>query len=247
MKPAHAQRIHIGTSGWSYPHWKNRWYPLELSQDEWLRYYAGRLSTVEINASFYRLPSTQTLKAWRRRVPKGFFFSVKASRYLTHMKKLSAPARPLERFFRRVHHLGNPRGPVLFQLPPRWHRNAERLGHFLEALPAGWKYAFEFRDPSWLHQETYDLLARHGAALCIYDLNGRLSPKILTADFVYVRLHGPNGPYKGSYSTTVLAGWIGAFATWASQGKDVYCYFDNDQYAYAALNAQRMRRMVEND
>jgi uncharacterized protein YecE (DUF72 family) len=236
---------HIGTSGWNYPHWKKRFYPSEIPSSRWLHYYAGRFSTVEINNSFYRLPSEETFVKWREGVPEGFTFAVKASRYITHMKKLKEPIESLEQFLRRVQLLEDRRGPLLFQLPPRWSRNSERLKEFLEALPAGLPCAFEFRDRSWFHEETYRALEAHNAALCIYELAGESSPRRVTADFVYVRLHGPGDAYQGSYDTVTLAGWAGALTSWTRQGRAVYCYFDNDQNAYAAHNALELARMVE--
>jgi uncharacterized protein YecE (DUF72 family) len=202
---------------------------------------------VEINNSFYNLPSRSTFARWRESVPEGFAFAVKASRYITHMKKLKDPMDSLERFLERVQHLEGTRGPILFQLPPRWNRNGERLKGFLEALPPELPCAFEFRDPSWFAEETYAALERHNAAFCIYELSGSVSPKRITTDFVYVRLHGPGGAYQGSYDTSALAGWAGAFSSWNRQGKSVYCYFDNDQNAYAAHNAVELADMMRRE
>jgi uncharacterized protein YecE (DUF72 family) len=236
---------HIGTSGWNYPHWKRRFYPEGLSSSNWLGCYARRFSTVEINNTFYNLPSASTFAGWREGVPEGFIFAVKASRYITHMKKLKDPKESLERFFERVHNLGERQGPVLFQLPPRWHRDRERLEGFLEALPAGKPFAFEFRDTSWHHEQTYAALEAHNAAFCIYDLAGVTSPKRVTADFVYVRLHGPGGAYQGSYGARALAEWAEAFRAWNLEGRSVFCYFDNDQDAYAAHNALELARKMQ--
>jgi uncharacterized protein YecE (DUF72 family) len=236
---------HIGTSGWNYPHWKERFYPPGLPTSDWLGYYARRLSTVEINNTFYNLPSESVFEGWRDGVPEGFTFAVKASRYITHMKKLKDPKESLERFFGRVRHLGEHQGPVLFQLPPRWHRARERLEAFFEALPPGQPSAFEFRDPSWHHEEIYAVLEAHNAAFCIYELAGETSPKRVTADFVYLRLHGPGGAYQGSYGPGALAGWAEAFRAWNREGRRVYCYFDNDQNAYAAHNALELARMMQ--
>jgi uncharacterized protein YecE (DUF72 family) len=160
------------------------------------------------------------------------------------MKKLKDPAASSRTFLSRIVTLGKHLGPLLFQLPPHWGFNEERLSDLLNALPDRHRYAFEFRDPSWHNTRCYDLLEQHNAAFCIYDLDGFLSPRRITADFVYVRLHGPNGPYQGSYPTQTLAGWAGAFSTWSSQGKDVYCYFDNDEAGYAAQDAMRLDSML---
>lgn len=236
--------IHVGTSGWHYDHWRGPFYPEALAKEEFLTHYARRFQTVEVNNTFYQLPREKTLVQWRQAVPREFVFAVKASRYITHMKKLKDPQEPVSNFMERVAALEDKLGPVLFQLPPRWRFNGERLHSFLEALPDGHRYVFEFRDHSWFNDRAYEALARHNAAFCIYHLAGELSPKEVTADFVYVRLHGPAGSYQGQYRTEDLAGWAGAFSTWARQGKDVYCYFDNDEAGYAAQDALRLQEMV---
>ena len=238
-------KIHIGTSGWNYNHWQGPFYPNDLPSSKWLGFYAERFHTVEINNSFYQLPPVKTFESWRDSTPDGFFFAVKASRYMTHMKKLKDPEEPVKRFFANVRGLGKKTGPILFQLPPHWKCNPDRLESFLEALPGTNRYTFEFRDGSWWTNEVYELLSRHKAAFCIYDLAGQQSPKEVTASFVYVRLHGPEGAYQGRYGPKRLGGWMGAFAAWARQGKEVYCYFDNDQAGYAAQDALRMVEMLE--
>jgi len=240
-----SEHIHIGTSGWHYDHWKGPFYPQELYKRSFIEYYAERFTTAEINNSFYRLPSSQTLINWRDTVPEGFLFTVKASRYITHMKKLKDPEKPVSVFFRAVAVLGAKMGPILFQLPPHWHFNPERLDDFLGLLAPDYQYAFEFRDETWFNDETYSILAENEAAFCIYDLAGRQSPKEVTADFVYVRLHGPNGAYQGRYTKGSLSGWAGAFSTWADQGKEIYCYFDNDEAGYAAENALELQEMLK--
>jgi uncharacterized protein YecE (DUF72 family) len=238
-------RSYIGTSGWHYDHWKGPFYPSGVPEKDFLGYYAGRFGTAEINNSFYRLPERETLLRWRSAVPEGFVFSVKASRYLTHMKKLKDAQEPLERLLDRVDALEDKLGPILFQLPPRWRSNPERLQGFLEALPEGRRYAFEFRDRSWFDEKTYELLRRHGSSFCLYDLDGKTSPEVMTADFAYVRLHGPDGPYRGRYGAERLAEWAGTFSAWLKEGLDVYCYFDNDEAGYAVQDALEMARMME--
>lgn len=236
--------IHIGTSGWHYDHWKGPFYPSGLPATEMLAFYAERFRSVEINNSFYHLPEPGTLAAWRDAVDDNFLFAVKASRYITHMKKLKAAGDAVQNFLERISLLGQRLGPVLFQLPPRWHCNPARLKEFLALLPTPFRYAFEFRDPSWFTHDVYKLLEEAGAAFCIYELAGVLSPKAVTADFVYVRLHGPDAAYQGSYSTQTLAGWAGAISTWARQGREVFCYFDNDQSGYAAANAASLASIL---
>ena len=235
---------YIGTSGWHYDHWVGRFYPSGLPGEALLKHYAGCFSSVEINNSFYRLPQKKTLLRWKDAVPEDFVFSVKASRYLTHMKKLKDPQEPLERLLDRVSVLGGKLGPIIFQLPPRWRSNPGRLEGLLEILPEDQRYAFEFRDPSWFEEKNYALLRDHGASFCVYDLDGRTSPKQVTADFVYMRLHGPDGPYQGRYGAERLGGWAGAISAWRKEGLDVYCYFDNDEAAYAAQDALRLKQMM---
>jgi uncharacterized protein YecE (DUF72 family) len=234
----------VGTSGWSYDHWSGPFYPPDLPASERLAHYAGRLDTVEINNSFYHLPEEAVLREWRETVPQDFLFAAKGSRYVTHMRKLKDPDRGLPNFLERMAALGERLGPLLFQLPPRWRYNGERLEAFLDALGGGHRCAFEFRDPSWHNDEAMDALARHGAAFCIYHLAGFLSPRTVTTDFVYVRLHGPGEAYQGSYDEETLAGWAQAFAGWAQEGRDVYCYLDNDQEGYAAANALKLRELL---
>lgn len=238
-------RVLVGTSGWQYDSWVGPFYE---TRDKLLRSYAQVFSTVEINSTFYGLPDKETVETWLEELPRDdFVFSVKASRYLTHMKKLKDAAEPLERFLDAVQPMGRQAEVILFQLPPRWKRNPERLDTFLRALPEGRRYTFEFRDESWFHDETYELLREHNAAFCIYHLAERVSPKEVTADFVYVRLHGAEGKYYGSYSNEQLAGWAGAVSAWRRSGRAVYVYFDNDQEGAAPKDASRFQQMTGED
>lgn len=236
--------IHIGTSGWHYDHWRGPFYPEDLAKKEFLQFYRQHFHTAEINNSFYQLPSEKTLIDWRESVPDGFIFAVKGSRYITHMKKLKDPDQSVPPLLERIQVLGDRLGPILFQLPPRWHFNEERLQAFLESLPRDYRYTLELRDPSWLNQEAYRILEKHGAAFCIYELAGRISPKEVTADFVYIRLHGPGDAYQGRYDRQTLAGWAGAISAWTAQGLTVFCYFDNDEAGYAAQNALELQDML---
>lgn len=235
--------IHIGTSGWNYRHWKGPFYPPDLPSGNWFEYYMSQFDTVEINNTFYQLPEENTFKNWRDETPDHFIFSVKASRYITHIKRLKDGKQPVETFLGRVKNLGNKTGPILFQLPPRWNCNLDRLNTFIDALPREFRYVFEFRDSDWWNDQVFELLSEHKAAFCIFDLAGTLSPKKVTTDFVYVRLHGPYGPYKGQYDAKSLSGWRGAFSTWQRQGKKIYCYFDNDEKGYAPRDALRLLEM----
>jgi uncharacterized protein YecE (DUF72 family) len=237
--------VRVGTSGWHYDHWKGPFYPEKVGEGEMLERYVEHFDTAEINNSFYQLPSRETLERWRDTTPAGFVFSAKASRYMTHMKKLKDPREPLSRFYDRLEVLGDKLGPILFQLPPRWNKNLERLDSFLGVLSTDHRHAFEFRDPSWLDDETFELLGRYDAAHCIYDLAGRQSPTTRTSDLVYVRLHGPGRKYEGSYDEGALSDWAQAFRKWSGDGSTVYCYFDNDQDGHAPRNARRLNEMID--
>lgn len=239
-----AAMVRIGTSGWHYPHWRGVFYPATISPSEYLRYYSRYFDSVEINNSFYRLPAPSTLMLWKETVPRDFLFAVKAGRYITHRKKLKDPAQTTARFLRTIRALGETLGPVLFQLPPRWRADPERLDAFLAALPKDLRYAFELRDPSWFVPEVEEVLRRHGAAFCIYEFDWRLSPLTVAADFVYVRLHGPGGAYRGRYGRRGLRPWAERIRRWRAEGLAVYIYFDNDQAGYAVQDAQTLREMI---
>jgi uncharacterized protein YecE (DUF72 family) len=233
-------RCRIGTSGWHYPHWSGGFYPKDTPAKAYLTYYSGILETVEINSSFYRLPSQETLRNWVERTPPGFVFACKASRYITLRKKLKDPCETPSLFLQRIAVLGDKLGPVLFQLPPRMRPNAARLEGFLEALAQHQRFTFEFRDPRWHEPAVMRLLERYGSVFCCFDLGRTASPIMVTAGFVYIRLHGPVTPYRGSYSDACLADWAARIATWQASGLDVYCYFGNDERAYAPRNAQSL-------
>jgi uncharacterized protein YecE (DUF72 family) len=236
--------IHIGTSGYHYKHWLGAFYPLDLSVAEMLTFYSRYFDTVEINNSFYRLPSSSAFEGWYKATPDNFCFAVKASRYLTHMKKLKDPESGLSNFLPRTLTLKEKLGPIVFQLPPRWRADPARLEEFLTALPGGHRYSFEFRDPSWHTKAVYDLLKRYNAAFCIYELAGFQSPLELTADFSYTRLHGPKEKaYQGSYTRSSLVEWADRICAWRSL-KAAYIYFDNDEAGYAAQNAMELKSLL---
>ncbi len=236
----------IGTSGWHYDHWVGPFYPTGLDRKAWLDFYAQHFQTAEINNTFYQLPTDHAVDEWRRQAPSGFVFACKASRYITHMKKLKDPAASVPRFFDALRPLGRKRGPTLFQLPPHWRVDLQRLTDFLEASPVAGRCAFEFREETWWTREVYDVLSRHNATFCEFELSGKRSPSVTTADFHYVRLHGPGGPYQGQYDGRTLAGWARRFEKWLAKGHDVYCYFDNDQAGYAPQDALRLQEMLQN-
>jgi uncharacterized protein YecE (DUF72 family) len=233
--------LYIGASGWHYGHWRGRFYPEELPPREWLSFYAREFSCVELNNSFYKLPKPAVIQTWVEQTPSSFRFAVKASRFITHMKKLRNCGEALQTFLDIVHGLGNKLGPILFQLPSHWHVNPGRLQEFLQSLPRKQRFAFEFRDLSWHVPEIYECLNRYDAAFCQFDLGGFQSPCEITADFVYIRLHGPAAAYSGSYSAHSLRIWADRLCLWRSQGKDVYLFFDNDQAGYAAHNAKTLQ------
>ena len=237
-------KIFIGTSGWNYKHWLGPFYPEKMRAADTLRFYSERFDTVEINATHYHLPSFNTFDSWRETVPAQFVFAVKASRFITHMKKLKSPRTSTEKVFVRVKKLQERLGPILFQLPPRWHVNVKRLEHFLSALPNEYRYIFEFRDQSWNTTEIYDLLERHNVALCFYHQTGYDSPMEITADFVYVRLHGTETKYGGSYPLTVLKKWARRIRGWRKDSKAVYFYFNNDPEGHAVKNAMTLKKLL---
>jgi uncharacterized protein YecE (DUF72 family) len=243
--PAHSGcEVRIGTSGWHYKHWLGPFYPPDLRPKDMLSWYMKRFDTVELNNSFYHLPLSQTFATWRETTPSSFSFAVKGSRYITHRKKLNDPAPAVARFMEPVESLGAKLGPILFQLPPRWSCNVLRLEAFLASLPPSHRYTFEFRDPSWHDPAVYRVLSRHNAAFCLYELDGFESPHQLTADFVYVRLHGPGRKYQGDYSSKQLGDWADRIERWRDSLEAVYVYFDNDQAGYAAKNAAELKRLV---
>jgi len=238
-------RCFIGTSGWSYKHWRGPFYPGGMAKGiDQLRFYAERFDTVEVNGTFYRLIEVETFRRWREATPAGFVFACKGSRYLTHMKRLKDPEQGVGRFFERVEALADKLGPIVFQLPGRFKPDRERLVGFLQALPAGHRYAFEFRDPAWFQPEIFEALTPRNAALCLYEFAGQEAPLEVTSDFVYIRLHGPEGPYQGSYGDAALRTWAQRIRAWADQGLDVYCYFDNDDRAFAPKNALRLKELL---
>ncbi|MBI3978142.1 MAG: DUF72 domain-containing protein [Chloroflexi bacterium] len=234
--------VWVGTSGWVYPHWRGVFYPPGLSQTQYLRHYAERFSTVEVNYSFYRLPPRERFASWRAETPPGFCFAAKASRYLTHMKKLKDCERPLARFLEAAGGLQEKLGPILFQFPANWHADLDRLRAFLALLPAGYRYAFEFRHPSWLSAEVFGALAAFGCALCIPDAPGMPQAIQLTADFAYVRMH--HGTFGVSYGDDELAIWAERVHVFQRESADVYVYFNNDPGGAAVADAQRLIALV---
>ena len=240
-------QVRIGTSGWHYKHWRGPFYDERCPVSKMLEVYVRHFDAVEINSSFYKLPSEETFASWRDATPPGFCFAVKASRFITHNKKLKDPANALDNFLPRAAMLRQKLGPILFQLPPLWRVNVDRLEEFLSVLAKRKRrhYAFEFRNPTWLVPEVYQALRRHNAAFCIYELAGFQTPLEITADWTYIRLHGPGKKYQGSYSSDQLRTWAKRICEWSDALESVYAFFDNDQAGYAAQNALELKRLVE--
>ena len=209
------------------------------------QFYAGYFNTVEINNSFYRLPTAETFDAWRDSSPRSFCYAVKASRFITHMKKLKDPKISSEKFFLVAERLGKKLGPILFQLPPRWKVNVERFSEFLESLPRGHKYTVEFRDESWFVTPVFELLRKHNVAFCIHDFADMKIPNEITADFAYVRFHGPtSAKYFGSYSKQQLETWAERITGWRSKLSATYLYFNNDPGGEAVKNALALKELL---
>jgi uncharacterized protein YecE (DUF72 family) len=237
-------QVRVGCSGWQYKHWKGDFYPAGLPVSRWFEHYARTFDTVEINNTFYRLPDAATFDAWRAQAPSSFLYAVKASRFLTHMKKLKDPEDPLARFFDNASHLGRRIGPILYQLPPRWPVNLERFEHFLRALPRKYRHAVEFREPSWYDDRVYALMRRHRVALCLHDMQGSASDKVVVGPFIYVRFHFGTQKYGGRYEDRRLDEWAEWLAARTLDGLDVFAYFNNDTGGHAPRDAVRLRDRI---
>jgi len=240
-----ATNCRIGTSGWAYPHWRGVFYPAGLPQSRWFEHYASQFDTVEINNTFYQLPEATTFEQWARQAPPGFLYSVKANRFLTHVKRLKDCARPVEKFLSRVCCLGDHLGPILYQLPPRWRANPERLEEFAANLPADLLHVFEFRDESWFAEPVREVLTRHSLSFCIVSMPELQCPLWVAGPAVYIRFHGSGALYAGRYSREELAAWAATIHDMVGRGYDVYAYFNNDAWGHAVINARELRDMVE--
>ena len=222
-------------------------YPTELPQRRWFEHYASLFCTVEINSTFYRLPPASMVDAWAAQAPSGFVYALKLGSFGSHRMKLRDAASWLPNHLDRAERLGRALGPTLVQLPPRWKRNVERLDEFLSVTPTRLRWAVELREPSWLHDDVYETLQRHGAALCIHDLLAD-HPWVETTDWVYVRFHGPNAleeKYQGRYGPSRLAPMVERLRACLEAGKDVYAYFNNDYHGYAVEDAGWLRDQLE--
>jgi uncharacterized protein YecE (DUF72 family) len=232
-------RYLIGTSGWHYDDWQGDFYPEKLPKKDWLAFYAGRFPTVELNNSFYHLPTESAFRNWHAATPAGFCFAVKASRYITHIKRLKDSEEPLGNFMSRAALLEDKLGPVLYQLPPGLHRDDARLEDFLTKLPGG-RHVIEFRHASWLADAVFDMLRRYRVGFCVFDMPKLKSPVVATADFAYVRFHGTGERYSGSYPDQTLADWAGSISKMAGGLDAVYVYFNNDVSGHAVRNAMTL-------
>jgi uncharacterized protein YecE (DUF72 family) len=242
-KPA-AGSIHIGCSGWVYKHWRGILYPEGLPQKRWFERYAEDFDTVEINASFYRLPLASTFDSWREKAPEDFRYAVKVNRFITHLKKLAGVDEEVREFAALARRLEHSLGPLLYQLPPSLKRDLGRLEAFLKVIPADLVNVFEFRNADWYHAETYALLDRYGASFCVHDMPGSKTERIAVGPIAYVRFHGGEGKYWGRYSDQGLLGWTDWILDQSRQGRAVWCYFNNDIHGHAIHDAQTLKSMV---
>jgi len=236
---------YIGTSGWHYDHWRYRFYPEKLAKAGWLEFYTGHFATVELNNSFYRLPSENAFATWYKSSPANFIFAVKVSRFITHIKRLKNSEEPLDTFITRAKGLGEKLGPLLYQLPPNMHRDDDRLESFLSILPQGMKHVFEFRHQSWLEEKVFEILHKYNVGLCVFDMPAITCPLVATADFAYVRFHGSAELYGSCYSDEELAHWAKRLADLAADLKAIYIYFNNDIEAFAVRNAITLRSYLQ--
>jgi uncharacterized protein YecE (DUF72 family) len=236
--------IHVGCSGWVYKHWRGIFYPEGLPQKRWFERYAEEFDTVEINASFYRLPLESTFEGWREKAPPGFRYAVKVNRFITHMKKLLDCEAEVERFIALARLLDEKLGPLLYQLPPSLHKNVDRLDAFLGRLPKDLEQVVEFRHKSWYDDEVLRLLDSHGIGFVAHDLKGLVSPRWASGRTAYVRFHGTAGKYRGRYTDEALLEWTEWLAEQGRNGKSCWCYFNNDVHGHAIEDARTLKSMV---
>lgn len=223
-----AEAIHVGCSGWVYRHWKGGFYPEGLPQRRWFEHYAAEFDTVEINASFYRLPRPEMFDGWRAKAPPGFRYAVKVNRFITHMKKLLDCEQAVAEFIGLARRLGSALGPLLYQLPPNLKRNDERLDAFLSLLPRDLDHVVEFRSSDWYAEEVLAIVDRHRAGFVVHDLVGLASPRWASGRTAYVRFHGTGGKYRGRYSNAQIADWAVWLAEQRRTGGSAWAYFNND-------------------
>jgi uncharacterized protein YecE (DUF72 family) len=238
------ERLFVGTSGWIYKGWAGSFYPEGLPPREHLAFYVSNFNTVEVNASFYRLPSESMARGWRERAPEGFIYAVKGSRFITHMKKLNVDRKSIDVFFDRAALLKEHAGPILWQLPPNLHYDPRRLDKFLSMLPKKFCYAVEFRHPSWINEGTFDVLRKHDAAQVHLSSMAMPMDLTVTADFLYLRFHGLQGGFAHDYTRAELKPWAEHCRAALRKGFEVYAYFNNDANTRAPGNAKMLIEMI---
>jgi uncharacterized protein YecE (DUF72 family) len=244
MKGGPPRKIHIGCSGWHYDHWRGLFYPTGLAKTQWLQFYARQFDTVELNSSFYHLPSEKTFANWRDSASDSFVFAVKVSRFVTHIKRLRNLGSAMDKFLTHAASLKEKLGPFLYQLPPNMKRSDELLRSFVSTLPPAHKHVFEFRHQSWIDYSIFRMLQEYQAGLCISDMPGLSCPVIATADFAYIRLHGSTTLYSSCYSNEALSLWASRITQLAREVKTVYIYFNNDAEAFAVSNALSLSKLI---
>ncbi|MDG5814074.1 DUF72 domain-containing protein [Chitinispirillales bacterium ANBcel5] len=237
-------KVLLGTSGWTYEHWKERFYPPKLAKTRWFEYFAAHFDTVELNASFYRIPTQKATKSWNARSPQNFRFSIKMSRLITHIKKLQNCENELQWFFSVFEPLQEKISVYLIQLPPNLKFDLQRLDNFLQQLPPHNRYALEFRNPAWYDNQTYQLLRSYDAIFCIHDMEGMKTERVITSSDVYLRFHGHQALYGGDYPDEELERWAGWIASLSREGKGVMGYFNNDLEGYAVKNCTHLKELV---
>ena len=237
MEDRSSPRYYIGTSGWHYDHWRGLYYPEEVPKPKWLQFYAGQFNTVELNNSFYHLPSEKAFSTWRGSTPDEFVLAVKVSRFITHIKRLRNLGTALENFLSRATFLGNKLGPLLYQLPPNMKRNDEVLKNFLSSLPQEYQHVFEFRNESWIDASVFHILEQYDAGFCAFDMPGFNCPLVATSSFAYIRFHGAESLYSSCYTDEELLRWADRISALGKNLQAVYIYFNNDAEAFAIKNA----------
>ena len=232
----------IGTSGWNYNHWKGMFYPRHVPKSKWLEFYANHFDTLEVNATFYRLPRPKTFEDWYERTPEKFLWAIKGSKYITHTKRLKDSKEPLERLYKAVEGLKEKVGPILFQLPPSLSFDQDLFREFCKNLNYSYRHVVEIRHLSWIHGHVFQILKENNMAFCISDTAGRYPHyEVITSDFLYIRLHGSKRLYASNYSEKELQKWAQKIKEW---GVDTYLYFDNDFQGYAVQNAKRLKEIL---
>lgn len=245
-----SHKLFIGTSGYSYPHWKKVFYPADLDESNWLEFYAKKFKAVELNVTFYRLPNKKTFEGWYKKTPKDFRFAIKGSRFITHVKRLKNDKDSIKIFFEQISSLGEKLSAVLWQLPPKFRVNIERLEDFLadthnsQLVFGKTREVFEFRDASWFCDDVYEILRKYNAAIALADHPFEMNTVPPTADFIYIRRHGPASLFSSKYSLSELRKLAESVKTWQKQKKDAYVFFNNDARGYAVENALGLKKLL---